>query len=95
MAFTKQHFERIANVLKAELDDLPDTMYGDPSFNDANHGEGTEANHDAIVREAVESVAKRFAERFARENSNFERDRFLRACGLNVAIKVRGLEVNS
>lgn len=40
------------------------------------------ATGDAAQRETVRAIAEAFASRLARENARFDRDRFLRACGI-------------
>jgi len=64
---TRKHFVAIARIIRDEMEaTLPETS---PDF----------------IRGAayeVEEMAKGLADYFARENANFDRQRFLTACGL-------------
>jgi len=64
--FTKKHFEVVAALLKG-LRKLPIAT--------AEHDEGT-------VRATLDATTEAFADVFAGGNGRFDRDRFLRACGL-------------
>lgn len=74
MAITKRVFEQVAQSLRHRRE---------REANATHQGAGTAA---AVA--TTDAIAKDLAEIFRDQNENFNRDRFLRACGLNVPIKL-------
>jgi len=64
--FTRKHFNLVAGLLKG-LRDLPIANAED---------------NEAIVTATLDATSEAFADTFAGLNGQFDRDRFLRACGL-------------
>lgn len=78
MNATKQHFELVARLLKqgqAKCGGLT----------------GRNASDAKAINGALESLAYEFADEFGRTNERFDRSRFLKACGLAVAVSVPGV----
>lgn len=66
---TKKHFEAIAAII---LDERPATLWGmTDDYSDGN-------------RDGIKTIAERLADYFATENPQFNRARFLAACGVEV-----------
>ena len=70
MALSRKHFEAVARILESNNAPVEDST---PGFI-----EGWEAGREAMRRD----VANDLADYFATENPNFDRQRFLKACGL-------------
>ena len=71
MAMSRKHFEDIARILKGNSAPVEDST---PAF-----VEGWEAGREAMRHD----LAKYFAEFFATQNPNFDRQRFLKAAGVS------------
>lgn len=70
MAFTQRHFELVARTIKLRADTwLCDIAGDDPKVTQAS-------------RELLVCLARDFADAFKADNPRFDRDRFMKACGL-------------
>jgi hypothetical protein len=71
---TRKHFEAIAAIVKARLDWLDGLRY--PR---SDHAMG----FDTGYRAGIEATVAQMADYFETQNPNFDRARFLRACGMD------------
>jgi hypothetical protein len=70
---TRKHFIAIAAIIKARFDEVDSQAPGAADL---------DAGHDAGYLNALTETAENMADYFASENPNFDRARFLTACGL-------------
>lgn len=77
---TKKHYVAVAHILRIRLDEMR-TSYKTLSAQDARSGL---ASRQYGYCEACESVAHALADYFQTENKQFDRARFLNACGIEV-----------
>lgn len=68
---TRKHFEAIAAIIDSQIK-------AEPVFTAAGFDEGFEAGRIA----GMEDIAKDLADYFSSVNPNFDRHRFLNACGI-------------
>lgn len=71
---SKKHFEAIARIIKTELETTRSF------WNDA--AAGYDAGYAAGAEFGIERTAKNLADEFGKFNPNFDRQRFLTACGV-------------
>lgn len=70
MVWTKATFWLVANTLRGQLT-TPEMAALRP-------------REDVIVRNTITDIANVFADAFQQSNDHFDRDKFIRACGLEV-----------
>jgi hypothetical protein len=70
---TKKHFEAIARIIKANMDHAK-------TWDDA--AAGFDEGYGVGFGMGAQTVADDLADYFAKENPRFDRDRFLKACGV-------------
>ena len=71
MAFTKQHYEAIAKIIKSYTQADPEPPSDD-----------TEVRLDAVSVRTSRWIAKDLIDYFAKDNPRFDCDKFIKACGL-------------
>lgn len=72
---TRKHFETVALAIRFEVIAAQDAQQHRPARQDYTEG------FDVGTLQALESVANRLADRFEADNSRFDREKFLTACG--------------
>lgn len=72
---TRKDFETVATAIRFEVAAVLDAAHARPARQDYTEG------FDVGTLQALESVANRLAGGFEADNSRFDREKFLTACG--------------